>query len=724
MPEGQPREVRATPQAPITCAPCQTVNPAEHRFCRKCGAPLWKDCAGCGRPRPVDESFCALCGEHLEAIERRMIDQQRARLAEIDDMIATHRWRDATLALHALITASKHPCLADIRGVAERRLEDVAVQQREWTARCAELKTRGQQLLDQYDYAGAARELEQIPVDARDEAISRLLADIQAKAADVARLRERIQAPSGVGFDDRMDALQRLLVLLPQDPKVARWVIRARDQVLDIARTRLAQHLYRQAVELLERIPPQAASADVSTLLKEARERDYLWSELELAPRITETTLHAGQRLLKLDPQNQAARGKWQEMQRRFQAARGGADATALDWASGPAQSFVGLPVHLYVTSRRLSSAGSDVARLWQEHPGQFFVAGGLALQAIRRAQITTNLLPPRSVGVLERLRMPLTERPATSGWGLDLSVSGLKAVRLERQNEDELAITQVVRLPHRLPLTHSEATGIRKALLIETLQRFTADHPVGTADRVCVSWPAIQAFARFLRLPPVEGKKRRDMLQLEARQQIPMSLDQVVWDTFTFPVSSFATRLEPLYSLLLAARRRDLEEHVALYGEVGIEVDEIQCDAAALHNYFHLERFADQPEEGPDVTPAGVLVADVGAELTNLLFSFRHGLWFRSVRSAGDDIVAGLVQRFKLTRDVAAQLAVNPTRAKRMSEVHVENCQVFRKLAAHIEACHSEFKRSVSLGTVREMALVGGAGFTPGLVRFLRYGR
>jgi Tfp pilus assembly PilM family ATPase len=347
-----------------------------------------------------------------------------------------------------------------------------------------------------------------------------------------------------------------------------------------------------------------------------------------------------------------------------------------------------------------------------------------LALQAINRAQITTNLLPPRSVGVLDLLRMPLTERPAMSGWGLDLSVSGLKAVRLERKNEDELAITEVVHLPHRFALTHPEAAGIRKALLIETLQRFAADHPGGAAERVCVSWPAIQAFARFLRLPPVEGRKRRDMLQLEARQQIPMPLDLVAWDTFTFPLPSHATRLEPLYSVLLAVRRRDLEDHVALYAEAGIEVDVIQCDAAALHNYCYFERYAGQPEEGPEVTPTGILVADIGAELTNLIFSYRHGVWFRSVRPAGDDLVAGLVQRFKLTRDVAAQLAVNPARAKRMSDVHLENCTVFRKLAAQMTACHGEFQKGISLGTVRELVVVGGAGFTPGLVRFLRYGR
>jgi hypothetical protein len=58
------------------------------------------------------------------------------------------------------------------------------------------------------------------------------------------------------------------------------------------------------------------------------------------------------------------------------------------------------------------------------------------------------------------------------------------------------------------------------------------------------------------------------------------------------------------------------------------------------------------------------------------------------------------------------------------MSDVHAEACQVFEKLVTQIAACYSEFRSSASLGIVREMLLQGGASATPGLLRYLRYGR
>ena len=166
-----------------------------------------------------------------------------------------------------------------------------------------------------------------------------------------------------------------------------------------------------------------------------------------------------------------------------------------------------------------------------------------------------------------------------------------------------------------------------------------------------------VQSFVRFLQLPPAEGRKRRDMLELETRQQIPMPLDLVARDTFTFSLPNPASRIEPVPVLLVAAQLRDMEEHVSRFEQAGIEVQAIQCDAVALHNFLHFDRLAPMPEATPDTEEIGLGVLDVGSETTNVLFSFRSSLWFRSVRPAGDDLLSALVQRFKLTRNVADEV-------------------------------------------------------------------
>ena len=312
------------------------------------------------------------------------------------------------------------------------------------------------------------------------------------------------------------------------------------------------------------------------------------------------------------------------------------ANSGTLDWAACPSPTHVGVPVHGYLLPRTLALANDSVRRAFHEHPGRLFVACGLALQAVQRALVTTNLLPDRDVGVLRQLRASLRARPAATGWGLDVSVSGLKAVRIEAGPDGSPAITRALCMAHRLPLNHPEAASSRPALLRETLARFGADHHVAAADRVVVSWPAPHSFVRFLHLPPAEGRKRRDMLELETRRQIPMPLDLVARDTFAFPHSSGTAPFEPVPILLLAARLKDVEEHRAVFAEAEMDVHAVQCDAVAWHNFLHFDQLADSPDRTSDAEPAGIAALDVGAETTNVVFSTRDSLWFRSRASGG----------------------------------------------------------------------------------------
>ena len=48
-----------------TCSKCGFVNPAESRFCAKCGAPLTKVCPSCGAVNDDGAKFCNSCGKEL-----------------------------------------------------------------------------------------------------------------------------------------------------------------------------------------------------------------------------------------------------------------------------------------------------------------------------------------------------------------------------------------------------------------------------------------------------------------------------------------------------------------------------------------------------------------------------------------------------------------------------------------------------------------------------------
>ncbi len=49
----------------MQCPRCDFENPAAHRFCGGCGAPLPRACPDCGFATPEDGKFCGGCGQLL-----------------------------------------------------------------------------------------------------------------------------------------------------------------------------------------------------------------------------------------------------------------------------------------------------------------------------------------------------------------------------------------------------------------------------------------------------------------------------------------------------------------------------------------------------------------------------------------------------------------------------------------------------------------------------------
>ena len=716
-------EVLDISPATINCIKCQKENPGAHRFCRGCGTALWRACTGCGDERPVDEAFCALCGTNLAELESKRVREFSGKLAEVDQLVANHQYSEAISRLRTLLAQDRIPCLDELRKAATATLERAIAQRDDLRTRLTGHVDVTRQLLEQKKYEEALREISQIPASIRNEEAEELFVVASRKQKEIATHKERLRAATGVSFEERMGSLSRLLELMPDDPQVQRWATQARDQIVQMAKKKLTQHLYRQAVGLLECVPAAVADTSVEELKRTVAELDYLWSEMELAPTITESVLRIVQRLTKLAPQNASVQEKFREMTRLYQTQVEKSGSGSIAWAESPTETRFRLPVNP-LSPRPVLQYADGSRSLMKSQPERFCVATGLALQSVGQGQVSTNLMPVRSGGVLGLLRAPLLERPAKSGWGIDLSASGLKATRVVIDAEGRPTVSEMVDIPHRLSLTHPEAAAIKKALLIETLKEFAAQHELIAADRVTVGWPAVQLFARFLRLPQAEGKKGRDMLELEARQQIPMPLDQVTRDTFTFAVPANASRFEPRQTLLLAARAREMDEHLSLFKQAEVPVHAIQCDAVALHNWFHFHFADDMPDETADRRAQGYVLLDVGAETTNVVFSFRNALWFRSIRPGGDELLPSFAKRFKITREAAEELIRNPAKARRVSEVHDEASQVYLRLATQLEACLAEFARSSSLGTLREIVVVGGASRAPGLVRFLRHGR
>lgn len=721
----EPRDVtERNTESLICCLKCELGNAQSHRFCRQCGSILWRNCPQCGEQRPIDEVFCAACGTDLGSADRELVESYQQQLAEARRMIEHWRLNEAVQTLSKLANQN-HPRLERVRTAAQSLISDVTVKRDRCEQQAAVHVERAGILADEHRFKEAQRELDKIPVPMRDQKAQSLAERIAATWEEIEKLKQQLVQPRGVPFSDRMAAISRLLELTPDDPRVKRWARQIHDQAIAAANDRLAAHRYQQGVELLHAIPQGVRSEKLIALQRHAEELEYLESELRFAPTVNPIVLEAGRRLIRIDKGNDHARQALREMTKRHQAASGDSGKASIPWTPCPKQTHVGLPVDPFVLPRCLRFASSESERQFQKHPGQFFVACGLALQAIGQAAVSTDLMPVEKQGIWGLLQSNIREPAAKSGWGLDLSTSGLKAVHLTWDQGGNVEVARCIHVPHR------ELASANGSVLLESLRKFSSEQLIKATDRVVTQWPTVKSLVRYPTVPRASGGKYRKLIEQEAQYQIPFPLADVCWDSFTFPELEQAGVQHQL--LLLAARSRDVQERVELFREAGITVHGIQCDAIALHNLLHFDLFqnsskSDKTSQADSARTVprhmGIGTLDVGHDATGVIFSFPDFVWFRAFRPASDDLVAAISQRFKTTREVAERVVRDPTKVKRMSDVNSELCVQFRKIVGQFESAVSELKKVAGQKKIDRLLIGGGAARTHGLLRFLRFGR
>ena len=148
----------------------------------------------------------------------------------------------------------------------------------------------------------------------------------------------------------------------------------------------------------------------------------------------------------------------------------------------------------------------------------------------------------------------------------------------------------------------------------------------------LCV--PGHQTLTKFVKTPAVDKSKRQKVLQFEAQQNIPYPLSEVVWDHLV--VSDDGLDLE----VMLAAVKLDVMEGIcsALDG-AKVAVRSVCPSALALYRSFKYNY--------PEVSEA-VLVVNIGARSTNLLFIDSKRFFVRTIAQAGNTVTQAIADELK----------------------------------------------------------------------------
>jgi type IV pilus assembly protein PilM len=146
---------------------------------------------------------------------------------------------------------------------------------------------------------------------------------------------------------------------------------------------------------------------------------------------------------------------------------------------------------------------------------------------------------------------------------------------------------------------------------------------------------PGHHILGKFLKIPAIEESKRAKIVQFEAQQNIPYPLTEVVWDYEL--VADPGLDLE----LMIAAAKQDLVQGACdALSKNGLSVVNVAPSSLAVARCFRYNY--------PEVT-GSVVVADIGARSTNLIFMDAGRFFVRTIPLAGNAVTQAIAEELKL---------------------------------------------------------------------------
>ncbi len=178
------------------------------------------------------------------------------------------------------------------------------------------------------------------------------------------------------------------------------------------------------------------------------------------------------------------------------------------------------------------------------------------------------------------------------------------------------------------------------------TLRAMLAQTRVKPA-RLMVALSGQMVFPRFVKLMAEGQEKLRQMIRFEAEQNVPFPIDEVVWDYELIGNPDLGEQ----HAMIVAAKRDLVNAVTRAVVANGLEPDIIDIAPMAIYNAVRFN----YPE-----TEGCLLVVDIGARSTNLVFVELDRVFCRTIPVAGNAITQELAKTLSLSLEEAEDLKCN----------------------------------------------------------------
>ncbi|MEY4177745.1 MAG: hypothetical protein RLY70_1319 [Planctomycetota bacterium] len=732
----------------VACVDCGAANSADRRFCSACGKSLLAECPKCRAPHLRGEQFCGQCGINLQAYATERNQWCELRLDAAQQAQDELQFGEA-LALLREVARVEDPRLDAFAREAKTRL-DLYQAQRKQLERSAQVALEeSRELFAAHAIDAVIAKLEAIRVPLRTKEIEQLLGEATDRRDRITRLtteiRDLIAKKNAMELGPRLD---RLLAIKPDHAEAKQLAGQLAVKLRDAARKRLEKRDFAGALDLLRRIPAIAASDDGRQLEVEAREGCWLAEHARAATLATATYAELAQRAAETSPDNA-------DLQRALRTARttqratpreawlAAADLPAGSPAAGPPatgsaaasakKTVAGCPVDWLGRSTRLVGTGVEVDQSLRMHPGRWFVALGLALQGLGEAAVDINLKPAVKDSVWSRLSLGKRRKESPSAWGVDIGPAAIKAVLLRWDEKTRTAQVEAAELfEHALSAEPVRDEFQLAERYTQTLEKLLEKHPL-QGHKLCVNLPGLNTLNRWFSMPPIADKKLEDAIRFEARRQVALPLEELVWDYAALDApagkaesaktdATGAGESQGRRIVFVAAKTVVVESRLAIWNRLPVKPDILQSDGVALHNWLRYElagneasTYQNEPRENT------IALLDCGSDVTNLVFSGPRTLWCRAVGQAGDDYTRAMCRELQLSRGEAERWKREPRRVTHWSRLSGAIQPLHEQLLAEWHRSLAQFQNALPNESPARLLVLGGAAGTHGLIEHFR---
>lgn len=205
----------------------------------------------------------------------------------------------------------------------------------------------------------------------------------------------------------------------------------------------------------------------------------------------------------------------------------------------------------------------------------------------------------------------------------LDLGAGSVKAAEFQVAKGGELVLSKYG--IQALGAEGGQDSKREKAVSTAVNELFASRGIKARQGNVCAA--GYQVFSKFIKIPAVDNRKVKQIIQYEAQQNIPYPIDQAVWD---FQIISALPSGE--IEVLLVALKTEAVESLFRAAETNrLKFGLVDASAATLCNAFRYNY--------PDLEGCTLLI-DIGARTTNVLL-FENGRFFGRSLNVGSNTIS-----------------------------------------------------------------------------------